>query len=214
MVAIKGLVKLKKELFKIQGKLLTETKKVFNKNSDLLQTRMRQNYLQGGTTGSRLKKRSGRLAASVKPINARVIKGGLIAGIKLGTTYAGVHIGKRGTKTTIRSKSGGYLKIPLPAVQTGAGVSQPSEAYHVTDTYFTTSGVVENAFPKMSKKGNLILFGYKKYQKGAKAGQTHGKLIPLFVLKKSVTIPTRVDPLDLLRWVKPKIIRDMEKIKL
>ena len=206
MAAIKGLAKLKKELFKIQGKLLAETVKIFNTNSTLLATHLKQNYLKGGTTSSRLKVRSTRLSASVKPLKAKKIKGGLIAGIRVGTVYAGVHIGKKGHVTTIRPKRGKFLAIPLDAAKTDkAGVARggPRDEHLWGET-----------FVRRSKAGNLIIFGKQKYGRGKKAGQTRGKLVPLFVLKKSVKVKTRVDAKELLKWLVPKIIRDMEKIKL
>ena len=205
-MAIKGLRKLKKELKKVQGKLLTDAKKVLNKNSTLLASYTRQNFMQGGTTSTRLRKRSGRLAASTKPIKARSVKGGLAAGIRVGTTYAGVHIGRPGKTTTIRPKRGKYLAIPLDAAKTKkAGVARggPGDEHLWGDT-----------FVKRSRAGNLIIFGTQKYQRGARAGQRKGNLTPLFVLKKSVKIQTRIDPKKLLKWMAPKIIKDMEAIKL
>lgn len=198
---------LKRELKKIQDKLVT----ILRTNSRLLATYTRTRHLKGGTSRTRLKMRTGKLAASTKPLRVKKIKTGYAAGIKFGTSYARTHVGRKGRKTTIRPKHGNWLTIPLPAVQTKAGVTRGKDAYKITDRYFTTSGIVENAFPKMSKKGNLILFGYKKYQKGAKEGQTYGKLVPLFVLKKKVTIPTRVHPEVLIKYIDPKIKHDLEK---
>jgi hypothetical protein len=67
---------------------------------------------------------------------------------------------------TVVPKKGQWLTIPLPAARTAAGVSRgPARSF-------------PNTFFKMSKAGNLILF-----QKDGK------KLIPLYVLKKSITIP-------------------------
>lgn len=66
---------------------------------------------------------------------------------------------------TITAKGDGWLTIPTDFAKTKAGVSRRARTYH--ETFFATS-----------KKGNLILFG--KRTAGSK------KVLPLFVLKKSV----------------------------
>ena len=211
-MTVKNVPEAKKALKQIYTLFLKELKTSLQVNSLLLQTRARTVYLKGGTTNSRLKMRTGKLAASTKALSIEKTSKGFKAGLGFGTKYAAVHVGDIGTSTTIRGKNGGYLKIPLPAVQTKGGVTRGSDSYQVTDTYFTTSGVVDKVFPKFSKKGNLILFGYKKRQKGKRAGSTYGKLVPLFVLKKQVKIKARIPPKALIKFIRPKIIKDLENV--
>jgi len=179
-------------------------KEILNFNSILLSSHIRSQYLVGGTSDTKLRKRTGKLSASTHPIKASKTTEGFIAGVKFGTVYAGVHIGRKGTITTIQPKNKKYLAIPLSGALTKSGVSRGGPEQE---------DIFGETFIKKSKKGNLIIFGKMKYQKGSKMGETHGNIIPLFVLKKQVKIKTRVAVEDLIRWIKPKIINDIIKIK-
>ena len=205
MSDIKGVKKTKDKLKRILIKYGKELKDILAKNSVLLATYTVQNKMQGGTTATKLRKRTAKLAASTKPRPVKKVKGNYEAGVKFGTRYAGVHIGKKGHKTVIRPVNKQYLAIPLKAAQTRAGVARgrPRDA-----------GVFGKTFIAKSKAGNLIIFGKSVYQKGARAGQTHGKIVPLFVLKKQVTVPVRIVTKDLINWIKPKIERDLMRIKI
>lgn len=70
---------------------------------------------------------------------------------------------------TIKPKNAQWLAIPLDAVKTGTGVARGGPRDY------------ENTFFAKSKKGNLILFQ-----------KNEGKVTPLFVMKKEVTIPPRL----------------------
>lgn len=116
-------------------------------------------------------RRTGGLARS---LNRKVDGAGRINDLKLtvgwldprSASIAGVHE----FGATIRPKSSQYLTIPLPAAQTPAGVlRQPARSY-------------TNAFVFRSKAGNLILA--RKSGKGIE---------PLFVLKREITIPPRLE---------------------
>lgn len=80
--------------------------------------------------------------------------------------YARVH--ETEGSTTIRAKKGGFLTIPLAAAKTAAGVARG------------TARDFDNTFFIRSKKGNLLLM----QRQGTES-------VPLFVLKKSVTVPGR-----------------------
>ena len=86
---------------------------------------------------------------------------------------------------TIRPKNAQWLAIPLDAAKTGAGVARGGPRDY-QNTFFATS-----------KKGNLILF-----QKDAGGG-----IIPLFVMKKEVTIPPRLGMRQL--WHDTRLQRNM-----
>lgn len=75
------------------------------------------------------------------------------------------------TGATVRAKSAGYLTIPLPAALDQRGVPLKTRAREWTNT-----------FVARSKKGNLIIF--------QKKGRNN--IVPLYVLKKEVTIPARL----------------------
>jgi hypothetical protein len=122
-------------------------------------------------------------------------------GLYFGTPYAKVHIGPPGQSMTITSnRPGGWLAIPLPAAQGAHGQAKGGPR----DT-----ALWGNTFILRSNKGNPIIFGYKGGQTAA-AGKAR-KLEALFVLKKSVTVKTRIHPTDLLQWIEPKLISDVKE---
>ena len=91
------------------------------------------------------------------------------------------------------------LAIPLDAARTASGVARGGPR----DT-----GVFGKTFIAISKAGNLIIFGKAVYKSGKRKGQAHGKIVPLFVLKKQVTVPVRVSTETLLDWVHTRIKKD------
>lgn len=179
--------------------VMRATKKVFNFHTVLMVSKMRTEDLSGPTTKRSVSARSGKLRANLKAKRAHVVAGSIVAGVNAGTAYAGVHIGKRGRKTTIRPKNARYLTIPLEAAKTKAGVARGS----------ARSGMFGDTFIMKSKSGNLLIMGKRRYQKGAKAGQTHGNLAPLFVLKKRVVVRARVDTTKRVKEVKRTVTRDI-----
>ena len=131
----------------------------------------------------------------------KVVDGVVKGGIQFGTRYAGIHIarpGQEGGSTTIRPrKPGGFLTIPIGDGLTKAGVSRGG----------ALSGAFKETFVKKSKAGNLIVWGKAGSAKGA-------KITPLFLLKKFVKVPFRINSSSLIRWVKPKLEKDIEKMML
>ena len=177
-------------------------KDVFRKNSRLLQTHIRLRYMSGGSKDS-LARRSGTLAARTIPVPVRASGGIITAGVTFGTVYAKTHIGYPGQTTTIKPKRGKYLAIPLDAMKTKAGVARGGTAF--------AKQKFGKTFVQKSKKGNLIIFASKLKGRGKKR---KSELIPLFVLKKSVTIKTRIHPYKLINYIEPRIIRDLKEFPL
>lgn len=178
--------------------------KIFNAASVEMQRYLREERLTGGTSESKLAVRSGRLRGSVLVKPAKEEGESVKGGITIGTVYGRVHIGPKGQKTTIRPKGHPYLAIPLEAAKTAAGVARGAPR----------SGLWVDTFVLKSKKGNLIIMG-RKYTVSRRGRTTGyglrrtwriGDLEPLFLLRKEVTIPARVDPLDVIRHIAPKIM--------
>lgn len=126
----------------------------------------------GGTSAAgafpgRLSKRSGRLLASLadSKIGASRTKDPIEVTYRL-DGIATVH--ERGA--TITPKRAKYLTIPLPPALTASGVPKKLSAREW-----------QNTFVLKSKKGNLLIV--------QKVGK---ELVPLYVLKKKVTIPKRL----------------------
>lgn len=116
-----------------------------------------------------LSRRSGKLSASLTPERIQV-KGGSINSTEVSFTLTGIaSVHERGA--TIRPKRAKYLTIPLPPALDSRGV--PKEV---------NARAWQNTFVQRSRKGNLLIF--------QKRGQG---IVPLYVLKKSVTIPRRLN---------------------
>jgi len=105
--------------------------------------------------------------------------------------YANIHeVG--GVITPKRAK---WLTIPLAAAQTPAGVARFSAR--------EAKGMFDKTFFRTSQAGNLILFGTKG-----------DEVIPLFVLKKSVTIPARRYMSITVEQTKERVVEDIvDKIR-
>lgn len=177
------------------------TKKVMSLHVVLLVSRIRVQDLSGPTSRKTVSARTGRLRREIKAKRATVVGNSITAGVTAGTAYAGVHIGKRGKRTTIRPKNVKYLTIPLDAAKTKAGVARGG----------ARSGVFGETFVMKSKAGNLLIMGKRVRQRGKSAGQTFGDVTPLFVLKKKVVVTARVDTRERVQWVQRRIGRDIIK---
>lgn len=125
-----------------------------------------QRALQENLAGRILKRRTGHLASKTGITRARVQGRDLkVEVFTTGVPYAAIH--EHGG--VISPTRGRMLAIPLRAVLTPAGVARKSPREYM------------NTFIARSRAGNLIIF-----QKIAR-----DSIIPLFVLKESVTIPAR-----------------------
>ncbi|MEY9560468.1 hypothetical protein [Sinorhizobium fredii] len=121
----------------------------------------------GGTTAQTLSRRSGKLAGSI--LRSVDVGGNTFETIEgtIGADFPGV-VHEFGA--TIKPKTAKYLAIPLPAALDSKGVplkKGPRDWAHT--------------FVSKSKAGNLIIFQRRGTQ-----------VIPLYVLKSSVTIPPRL----------------------
>jgi len=202
-----------KALDGVEKRITQYVKKILAKNARLMQTHVRAQYMSGitGASGGSLKRRSGTLAARTIPIPVREVAPGIVTtGLSFGTRYARTHIGPRGSSMHIRAKNVKYLTIPLDAMKTKAGVARGDSDY--------AAYKYGNTFVRESKKGNLIIFASKKGRTKARQGESgrqtkargRSQLIPLFLLKKEVTIRRRIHPKDILNWIEPKIIQDFK----
>lgn len=191
-----GLGELDDALKKIPKTFLEKMIKIIHRNSILLATHMKQDIMTGGTTKNKLAARSGRLRASTKALSPKMTVERVEGGVRFGTNYAGPHIGEPGTKTTITPKSAKYLTIPTKFMKTKSGQSRGSARGAYIKAHY------DSTFVKLSKAGNLVIFGVKKLK-------TKSKIIPLFILKQRVEIPARIHPSELLTWVEERIMKDM-----
>lgn len=192
-MTIEGGDKVLGNLSRISAALIKQVQVLITKESRYMQSYVRTEHLTGGTSDTRLRVRSGRLRGSCIPIPTAVKGDSVEGGISFGTVYGRVHVGPRGQSTTIRPKTAKALAIPLKAALTASGVAKGSPRGGPWGETFI-------------KKG--IIFGKSKVMKGTKAGGLRSQIVPLFVLKQSVTIKARVHPEDIIDRVGPRIVED------
>jgi len=180
---------------KLKINLKKMTKTIFNavikemKNQSVKLTNYTKiHHLRGGTTDSKLRVRSGQLLRTTRAKKTEkqsgIIKGGVVFGVK----YASIHVGRKGQVTTIKAKPGKALSIPLPPALTPAGVlRKPPREY--------------NDLQMIKREGRPPLL----------AKIFKNKVVPYFVLKKSVKVKSRVHPEDILNANKNSIISGFRK---
>lgn len=143
-----------------------------------------ERQLKLNASGRYLKVRSGHLRNSIQSKVIRdtgelrsVVGSNVRSGRRL--PYASIH--EEGG--TIRPKRAQWLAVPLPSALTPSGVlrKKPTEW--------------DNTFFRKSKAGNLILF-----QKQGK------KIVPLFIMKKRVTVPASKYMSRTIREMKSRIL--------
>jgi len=182
-----------KSLDQIIKGLTPKVRQVVQEHSKRLWAHTVSRHLAGGTGPDRLARRTGTLARGTKPLPVTLEGGKVTGGIGFSASYAGVHIGPAGSKVTIRPKNKKFLAIPLAAAKTAAGVARGGPLDGIWGPTFIAKGVI---------------FGFKKGTK-----KEHKNPIPLFVLKRSVVVPRRVDPdQHLLNWVKPPFVKDLADV--
>ena len=131
--------------------------------------------------------RSGQLRQSVHAVPAKYDSGVVVGRMVVGTKYASVHFGKRNSEAfEITSNRGGYLAIPLEAALDGRGSARmkPREFQNT----FIAKGVI---FQNQGKGKNK-------------------KIVPLFLLRKSVKVKPHIYTEDLVEYAKVNLDKDLK----
>jgi len=195
---------------KITPMMLQQIRKIFLTEAADMAGRIRTDQMTGGTTGTKLRVRSGRLRASVRALPSVIMGEVVKGGVGIGTVYGRVHVGPVGQETIIRPKTKKWLTIPLKAAMTPAGVGRGSAMSGVWgDTFFKKVHYIGGSA--------LMLFGRrmswsKSGRSGGSMGKTRGQAVPLFLLVKQVKIPSRVHPELILAIARPRLILAFKNI--
>ena len=128
----------------------------------------------------------------------------LEAGLYSPPPWAEVHIGAAGGQTVITAKSGGFLALPTDFVKTFRGGPVSPSQYGGLKIF---GGIIWG----VAGWGGSGTGGGIRQRRAA--GEKMGKqtLIPLFILKKSVVIKKRIDPDQLIAWIRPYYFEDLKK---
>jgi hypothetical protein len=200
---IEGIEKLEGAVQKVSRRIFSETKKILRAEAVLMAAHIKKD-LMSGPRPEKLGVRTGALRSSVKSMAVTESPGLIESGVGFGTQYARPHVGPKGQITTIRAKKGKFLAIPMAAAMTPSGVAKGAPRSGVWGQTFL--------FRLKDGSGRLMLFGKRIAQKGAKAGQARGNIVPLFLLVKQVKIKARIHPEEILAWEKPKMIAAFRNI--
>jgi hypothetical protein len=221
---IEGIEQVNRALENVPKILIKNVKEIIRLRSIEMQSYIRTEHLTGGTSDTRLRVRSGRLRGSVIPLKVEVRNDSVDGGVSIGTKYGRPHFGPKGEKFIIRGKKG-WLTIPIDKAHGGVfdegyGGPFPSTTKAGVGRGSAMFGPWGNTFIKKTDKGNLIIFGQMKSYSRVKVGGTAvkglsimklgKKIVPLFLLRKQVSIPARVDPKTILNWIAPKLIQDLK----
>jgi hypothetical protein len=213
-------------LEKIEQGIIAKAIQAVNNTGRKVEEKLLREHMSGPGDNS-LARRTGAAARSIHLEPAALEVGSTTISAKLyaGVIYARVHFGPRGSEVKIVPIKAKLLAIPRAAAKTGAGVARGGP----------TSGIWGPTKCFRSKAGNLIIWGYQTgkaamgtRQKTVTSGQgnavslsyarrvmNQGELVPLFVLKDSVVVKRRIDPMvDLVQWAKPVLTGEIKKAGL
>lgn len=202
-----------KHLEQVKKKFFDNLEKSLKSTSLFLVGYLRKDRLRGGTTDTKLRRRSGRLSAGTSPLPVERKTDKVEGGIGFGTKYARVHIGPKGQVTTIKPKTKKYLTIPIEGspILTKGGVLKAS----AKELMEGGAGLpFADTFIKKSKKGNLVIFGTYQVTKGSNIGKKRGGIVPLFLLRKEVKIKTRIHPEEITKMARTIIADDLKKRRI
>lgn len=149
-----------------------------------------------------LKRRTKGMPYVRRPIR---LQGDLIeAGLYSPPSWAELFVGPAGEETSITAKSGGFLALPTDFAKSFRGAAVGPKQYGGLRIF---AGIMWG----VAGWGGGS-FGSGLRQRRA-AGEKYGKqsLVPLFILKKSVIIKKRIDPEQLMAWVRPYFFEDLKK---
>lgn len=145
-----------------------------NRTLIALKQQVIRDNLSGPTGNSSVRKQSAKLSRSIITSKASLGRGRLgatvaVATFRFDSEYAGIHIGKKGASTTLRAKRSKFLAIPTKYARSATGRPLGSPRDPRWGRTFASNGIIW----------------------GAQAGSRNPR--PLFVLRKSVVVPQRID---------------------
>jgi len=187
-------------LTKISPAILLEGIKEMKYMADRMTGYIKDQYMSAGgvSTDRSIRVRSGHLRRTTHAWGPEITDDAVSGGTAFGANYARTHVGPAGQETVIRPRNAKALTIPLAGIPggalTSAGVIRPAYDYGMTGGARNIKGM----FPIKTKAGDVILAIKKEqFRKDTETGVRHkmkDKIIPIFILKKSVTVKSRIHP--------------------
>jgi hypothetical protein len=172
-------------------KALTEEMK---RQSNKLNTYVKQKILTGGTASEKLAVRTGNLRRSTVPMIPVVKEDNIRGGVQFGAKYAVTHFGNEGEIHTITPKKSKFLAIPIGEALTGAGVPRYASPRDVPGLQLINRKGKPSLLALVKIKGRI-----EKATGAMKIKGASGSLIPMFILMKSVKVKARIHPKSIIR---------------
>lgn len=202
---------------KLQGRVAA----VLNRNTYKAHKKLVSQHLRGPMSSTAVDKKSMRKSQGIFTKYYKAEFEGLMVStlIRSPIPWAGVHIGPRGSSTTVSAKSG-FLAIPTDFAKQASTtrwggqrgpkdqIWGPTKVYHgiVWGLYGGWSFIASGRVGKGASSEGM------KQRRAAGEKFTKGQDLPLFILKKSIVIRRRVDPqVDVIDWIKPQYFEDLKK---
>lgn len=209
-ISVSGFVEVQELLRNMPDTVFENTKKVFGKN---VRTIHKKVLSQLKDASSPLVNRTGALARSIRTSNKGNDINTLYSAIYTDSKYAPVHeLGSTGllggpitAKRAYSNVPGGpYLNIPLSNNKTEAGVMRESAR-----EIFNAGGYIMK-----SKRGNWLVMKPTGMITTDRDGRKVNVAVPMFVLKKSVSIPARLKMLITADEEMPTLLSSLNQVIL
>lgn len=128
---------------KLPARLIAGGTRGADEASLYLRSYLLNEHLTGGTTETRLGVRTGRLRSKTRALEAKAGAGKIKAGVHIGVFYASVHVGPKGSITTIRPKTKTSLRFEVePGVWRSAKEVKVPTRVHPEEVAKKTAGPI------------------------------------------------------------------------
>jgi hypothetical protein len=203
-----------RSLERLEKTVVPRVSRVVNRSNRKVYRKLKMQHLSGSTTATSLARRS--RGIPIRFHKAKLVGHIIEAGVSTPVSWARVHMGRRGTATRIPAKKG-MLAIPTDFARTGRGRVKAGPRSQIWGPTKIFKGIIWGhyggwsymATGKVGKKASSL--GMRERRMAGERFKK-GQLVPLFILKGSVMVRRRIDPMvDLIKWVKPKFMKDLNK---
>jgi len=189
-------------LHKLGGRLIRGALNVALRHLRAGVPKFKKEHFSGPTSPTSVRALSGRLRSSIYVIEPRIEGNKIVGGVSVGSgsiPYSSVHLRRpRGEITEITPVKKQFLTIPTDFAKTPAGRPR-GPAY---------KGGRPNPIWGVTFIAGGMIFGYKRGTK-----RKYANPVPLFILRKKVEVPSRVDPKeDFIKIVLPGMMKELRQL--
>ena len=151
-------------------------------------------FTNSGTPQARIQSRRGKLRSSARAAVFGSQLKNMGVRLKIGSKLA-PYAGAQEWGSNPKAKANGWMRIPLPMALTPSGKIKSKARTSITGTTKKGRPIYTSGFGRMvairTNNGNLVIVAKKKGRK--KGSQVYATKEPLYVLKKEVKVPPRLN---------------------